>query len=195
MSKLDLVTTVIIGLCVLAIGFLIYKFGFENKTNTSPATDRSSIENALREVTESDEDTYTPAENETATENIDANNSAAKSEMGDEATRVNERPSATTSAANTTTTTTSGPPRTIVGSGQYMIMGNSYRQVINAEQEVRDLKKKGYTNAAYHLFNTGAYATVVIDRFDSPGKAERIAEEVNAATGINAYVQKLRLTN
>ena len=77
------------------------------------------------------------------------------------------------------------------GAGDYLVLAGAFRQQINAEAMLRQVKKKGYPQATISLFNKGAYAAVLVDRFPTDREAELLAAELRRK-GVDAYVQKKR---
>ena len=73
--------------------------------------------------------------------------------------------------------------------GDYMVIAGSYTIKANAESAAKRFRSQGYENAEVGLFNKGAYANVIIDRFDSSSSAQELAKELKSK-GIEAYVQK-----
>lgn len=73
--------------------------------------------------------------------------------------------------------------------GDYMVIAGSYTIKANAESAAKRFRSQGYKNAEVGLFNKGAYANVIIDRFDSSSSAQELAKELKSK-GIEAYVQK-----
>jgi len=83
-------------------------------------------------------------------------------------------------------------PSTYSRFGEYLVLAGSYRYKGNAETEVRRLQRLGYSQAEATLFNRGAYATVLVDRFSSLAEARELVRELSSQHGIEAYVHEKR---
>lgn len=70
-----------------------------------------------------------------------------------------------------------------------MVLAGSFKQRANADTQVASLRKKGFANAAVHLFNRSAYAVVLVDRFDSYSAAKQLVADLKAK-GVDALVQE-----
>ena len=70
-----------------------------------------------------------------------------------------------------------------------MVLAGSYRQRVNADNQVARLRKMGYNSAEVSLFDRGSYAVVLVDRFSTYGDAKRLVNEL-AAKGVDAIVDE-----
>ncbi len=75
--------------------------------------------------------------------------------------------------------------------GQYMVVAGTYRQMINAETELKKLKKLGYDNATIAKFNKSTYASLIVDRFASSSEAYKYMNTLKAK-GMDVYVHRKR---
>ncbi len=75
--------------------------------------------------------------------------------------------------------------------GPYLVVAGTFRQMINAEQELAKLKKKGYDNASIAKFNNSAYASLIVDRFNTSSEAKQYVKSLKNK-GMDAYVHKKR---
>jgi len=75
--------------------------------------------------------------------------------------------------------------------GAYLVVAGTFRQMINAEQELAKLKAKGYDNASIAKFNNSAYASLIVDRFDNSAEAKQYVKSLKNK-GMDAYVHKKR---
>ena len=75
--------------------------------------------------------------------------------------------------------------------GAYLVVAGTFRQMINAEQELAKLKAKGYDNASIAKFNKSAYASLIVDRFDTSAEAKSYVKNLKNK-GLDAYVHKKR---
>ena len=56
------------------------------------------------------------------------------------------------------------------------------------------MKNLGYSNASVELFNRGAYAVALVDRYDTMAEAEALKDELSSKHSIEAKVLKKRVT-
>lgn len=200
MSRLDYLTIGIVILCVVALGFLVYRtIGLMNAPTSSQQTtqtesnetptsyeddgytydDEGEIvsDNAAQPTSNDmdldDEDVQTYSEDEIANEPIDTE---TDDRIEEKPTSVEENDFVDSDAS---------------GVGDYLVLAGSYRIRSNAESEVRRLKNMGYSNARVALFNNGAYAGVLVDRFEAVGDANALSKELKGKR-VEAYVQKKR---
>lgn len=75
--------------------------------------------------------------------------------------------------------------------GIYMVVAGTYRQMINAENELKKLQKLGYNNASIAKFNNSTYASLIVDRFSSSSAAYKYKKDL-IAKGMDVYVHKKR---
>lgn len=75
--------------------------------------------------------------------------------------------------------------------GVFMVVAGTYRQMINAENELKKLQKLGYNNASIAKFNKSTYASLIVDRFDNSAAAYKYKKEL-LAKGMDVYVHKKR---
>lgn len=205
MSRLDLLTIAIVIVCLAALGYLVYKIvNLMNPPEESPTT---SITDTYSDPANS-EDTYTYDEeadsastnyddsdldddeldNYNSEDNYDASGSRIdESEMDNESTGIAETGTHTTTAP-ATTTTTSTSSRSSNSSGRYMVIAGTYKQKINAENQVNKLKRLGYSNAQIELFDRGSYAIVLVDRHDSESAAQTMVGQLRKE-GIDSYIK------
>ena len=75
--------------------------------------------------------------------------------------------------------------------GLYMVVAGTYRQMINAETELKKLKRQGYENATIAKFNKSTYASLIVDRFSSSAAAYKYMNTLKAK-GMDVYVHRKR---
>jgi len=205
MSRLDWFTIAVVGICILAIAFLLWK------TSDLINKEDSLLENSGTEITTGDgsnfddDDVFTDEtiepdnfddnddmaneDNEAVAskdgessegyatdddEDMDDSESGMEESMEDEeSTRVNTSPSANAYSSG----------------GDFMVVAGSFAQMINAENMVKNLQKKGFASAEVGKFNAGKYATALAGRFDSQAEAQALVSELKGQ-GIEAYIQK-----
>jgi cell division septation protein DedD len=172
MSRLDIITVVIVVLCVVALGYLIYKTTnlLGNKPDTPPVT----------EVVE-------PRSNEPEPWTFDG------TAPGDSATAgvpAAQEDSYATPAA--TTQPVSAPVYDLDKGtgGDFMVIAGSFSLAANAEARVKSLRDKGYADAAVGYFNKKSYASAIAGRFDNMADAQQLVTELKTKHGVDAYVQK-----
>jgi len=199
MSKLDYVTIAIVAVCIAAIIFLVYK---TNKLMNSdePGMERSSVEETLRnqqEAGEEDVAAFQPPPGAAADEAPPAGADGLEDPDDDDVTpfdpRGDEPPAATPPpareepqayrppAASTQSATSS--------TGKYMVLAGSFRYKANAESMVRELKKKGFSEAQVGYTNNGAYAVAMVNRFDDLDRARALVTSLKEQHQIDAIVK------
>ena len=210
MSKLDVLTIAIVIVCLAALGYLVYKIvnlvnppeepttsiqdSYEDTAGTEESTYQdwdSEVDTAEGDVDLDDEqvDTYTDTD-----ENIPgaASDNATTDEMDNETTGLAENGSSSTTSTGSTATTPAPPAvnnsSSPGNSGRYMVLAGSYRQRVNADNQVARLRKMGYNNSEVSLFDRGSFAVVLVDRFGTYGDAKRLVNEL-AAMGISMKVE------
>ncbi|WP_020537015.1 SPOR domain-containing protein [Lewinella cohaerens] len=214
MSKLDVLTIAIVIVCLAALGYLVYKI--VNLVNP-PEEPTSSIEDSYEDTASTDDSTYKDWDDEvdTAGDDVDldddqvatygntdneenttgaASTNASADEMDNETSGLAEKDNLTdetTSKGSTATTTTPTPAvnNSTSNSGRYMVVAGSYRQRVNADNQVARLRKMGYNNTQVSLFDRGSFAVVLVDRFSSYGDAKRLVNEL-VGKGVDAIVDE-----
>ena len=206
MSKLDYVTIAIVGICIMAILFLVYKM--TNVFNNDKQADQTEI--SADSVETEDDAVYDYEIDETvdSTEaSAPAGNAASdKSATTKPATTSVPADKAETSASDTPSeddvvapvdkTTNKKPAssasdtaeKTTYSEGKYMVLAGSFTQKASAEAQVKKLKKMGYENAHLEIFDRGKYAVVLVDRFSNMAEAERLVKKLSG-DGVKSYVK------
>ena len=92
---------------------------------------------------------------------------------------------------NTAASRTANTPSSYNADGEYLVVAGSFRQMINAEKELRKLKGMGYDNASIGKFNNSTYASLIVDRFHNAAEAQAYVKIVKKK-GLTAYVHKKR---
>lgn len=202
MSRLDYVTIAIVGICIIAILFLVYKMtnvfnGDKAKPATEIAADSTDAEDEDVYDYEIDEnvDSTGDAKGNTstdkapttkpATSTTETTASSAPAE-DDAAVPVTKTPSSTKSS--TAATTTDAEENTDYSEGNYLVLAGSFTLKSGAEAQVKKLNKLGYDNAKMEIFDRGKYAVVVVDRFDNMADAERLVKKLSG-NSIKSYVK------
>lgn len=214
MSKLDVLTIAIVIVCLAALGYLVYKI--VNLVNP-PEEPTSSIEDSYEDTASTDDSTYKDWDNEvdTAGDDVDldddqvatygntdndenttgaASTNASADEMDNETSGLAEKDNLTDETTSKGSTATAPAPAPAVNnstsnSGRYMVVAGSYRQRVNADNQVARLRKMGYNNTQVSLFDRGSFAVVLVDRFSSYGDAKRLVNEL-VGKGVDAIVDE-----
>jgi len=183
MSRSDYLIIVVVGLCLAALIFLVYQFSQLNK-------DREALPE--RDPLFQQDDNLALAQNDSADyeEYYPALDSIVDEEIPEEAP-VEPAPKPKVQKKTTPVPAPAPAAAPAQGYGDYLVLAGAFRQQINAEAMLRQVRRKGYSNAEIALFNRGAYAAVVVDRFPTDAEAEVLATELRNK-GIDAYVQKKR---
>lgn len=75
--------------------------------------------------------------------------------------------------------------------GRYLVIAGSFRQVVNADERVRALRKAGFADTRLEKFNRSTYAVALAGQSDSYSEANRLAQSVRAK-GFEAEVMRRR---
>ncbi len=170
MSRLDIITIVVVVLCVAALGYLIYK-----TTNLLGNKDKGTNVEELVQPRE------TKAEEWPFEDNTTVDTSLVVFEESSEPA---------VPAQNVTDSYANDLDKGTSFSGNYMVIAGSFSLKSNAETRVRELRNMGYANAEIGYFNKKSYASAIAGRFDNKADADKLARELKVSHGIDAYVQK-----
>lgn len=172
MSRTDYVTLGIVAVCIVALAFLIYKMV---NLNQDPKPEEDQLEQYLQADTLATQEAYVPEEQDTI--DFEPEESIINEEEQDEEeiSSIDDYPKAKPEAS----------------SGDYLVIAGSFRQRMNAELQATRLRNMGFNNARIELFNRGAYAVVLVDRFSEIADAQTLANELSAK-GVEARIQKKR---
>lgn len=88
-----------------------------------------------------------------------------------------------------TTSSTSSSASKGSSSGNYLLITGSYSQESNASEMVKKLKKKGFSNAEYVIFEGSRYYTAIAGKYSSMSSANAAKRDLGS---IDSYVQKKR---
>ena len=193
MSRTDYLTTAILILFIAAFGYLVFRVFFNNK---KPATqpqytereEGTSIEELYpidSSLTQDDE--YYYDQDQQGYDDASSNDDVYVPAEEDNTT-YSPPEEDNTSYTNTTTTTN------YASQGDFMVLAGSFKLKANAETQVSRLKNLGYSNASVELFNRGAYAVALVDRYDTMAEAEALKDELSSRHSIEAKVLKKRVT-
>lgn len=170
MAKKDILLIGIIVVVLAALTYLIYDQVFSDKDATNEV-----VSNTLEDYEEDSEDMYDydePYESDDETdfedEDMTADDLIADAIDTDESEVVEpedyEEDTFDSDLA--------------AGEGKYMVMAGQFRQMKWAEEQQRLMVKKGYTKSKIEIFDKGAWANVLVDRFDNSAEAEALVAEL-----------------
>lgn len=189
MSRLDYFTVGIVGLCILAIIFLLYKVvGNVSSDTTTTPTEISVDENTADDDTATLDGDLTDDEgdldgesnlNDEDTMNDGFTTTTADNGDGDNVDEAKERAEAMSDeviddAIPRQVTRSDGQP------GNYMVFAGTFSIRQNADNLAKKLRKSGYENAKVELFNGGKYAVVMVDRFKFFDDAKKLSTDIKA---------------
>ena len=205
MSKLDLITVAIVIVCLGALAYLVYKI--VNLMNP-PETETTAIEDSYSDPAD-DDTTYTDWDEEaTSAADVDLDDDELGSNTTDDATEGNESGSyddseldngsddiaeeATSTVAQEESSQAASSYDNVSAStsaGKYMVIAGTYRQKINATNQVAKLRKLGYNDSRVESFDRGAYAVALVDRFSSYSQAKALVRKL-ADNGVEAMIKE-----
>ena len=203
MSRLDWFTIAVVGICIAAIIYLLYK---TSNIITGTETKLDPKEQIIDELglTEDDDATIDPENLETESsdsETTDVNGTATASTDNETATseantdNIDDSSSKEVNDADSNANddnATSSPSNS--KSGEYYVIAGSFSLMHNAENFAAQLQRKGYPNAQVSKFNRGKFASVIVDRFTTSASASALVKELKAK-GIDSYLQRKRGAN
>jgi cell division protein FtsN len=172
MSRTDYVTLGIVAVCIVALAFLIYKMVNLDK---EPKPEEDQLEQYLQADTLATQEAYIPEEQDTIEYEPEARIIDEEVQDEEEISSIDDYPE-------------SGPK---ASSGDYLVIAGSFRQRMNAELQAARLRKMGFNQARMELFNRGAFAVVLVDRFSNLAEAQTLVNTL-AAKGVEARIQKKR---
>ncbi|MEL7117892.1 MAG: SPOR domain-containing protein [Bacteroidota bacterium] len=192
MSRTDYLTTAILILFIAAFGYLVFRVFFNNKTpTTQPQYTEREESTSIEELypidsSLTDEDGYYYDQDQQGYDDASSNDDVYVPTEEDNTTYSPQEEDNTSYINNNTTTNYSSQ-------GDFMVLAGSFKQKVNAETQVSKLKKLGYSNASVELFNRGAYAVALVDRYDTMADAEALKNELISRHSIEAKVLKKRV--
>lgn len=201
MSRLDYITILIVVVGIAALSYLIYKIYQNNSQQQSRVNqvetpynpDQSTDEETAELPSEDYNNSITPQDDyydedgagyEESTTDKQDDQSATAAQEDDEFTTKGTEEQETAPADDFDNTSPAS------SYGDYMVIAGTFSIKGNAENHAKRLRQKGYSNASTHIFDRGAYAVVVVDRFDNYSAANRLKNELVNTHSIEAIVQK-----
>ncbi len=201
MSRIDYITIGIVSVCVLAIGFLVYKMTdlFNPQNGSTPVeTSQNTVEVEeegdiydyetdgpldTNSVEAAASDTFAAPATKPATPGAGAATATPKQTPAAPKPASSPQPSSETAIQET-----AQEPASAASAAAYMVFAGTFKQKMNAEKRMAQLKKSGYENATIEIFDRGRYAVVIADRFDNMQDAEALKEKLQT-DGINAVIK------
>jgi len=179
MSRLDYATIVIVAICLIAAGFLLYKTYNMFTGDEEAQQDATQQEDEAFPSYEEDEPYYydTTAFDTTA--------------YGNDFDTPTEDESTTTETYDNTIEEDTPSAYDSDALGAYMVLAGTFSNAANADRFVQDLRARGYPNARVEPFDGGTYDVILVDRFSTYGEASDLVQQLKSE-GIEAYVQKKR---
>lgn len=203
MSRLDILTVVIVAICLAALGYLLFKTfnmiggGADDAPDRTEmadgatATDGYGADNTYDPYTtdnttdaDGTEDFGTDPASETTPPTVENQEGYdGNASTGNDFDSDYDSAPATTSTQPQTSTSTA----TASSGGEYMVIAGTFRQKMNAERMVSRLKGMGYSDTRLEMFNRGRFAVALVNRFSSLSSARQLERELEAK-GIEAEV-------
>lgn len=186
------------GAVVLLLFIFFGVKAVQGTNNDQP--DRPSVEESLNNIGNEDvasldeEDEYDEDEftREGDTSGYVADNSTPEEMSKTDKASPETRDASTTAAANEKKSTTSVPTNYDANASKpYLVVGGSFRKMVNAEAALKQMKSQGYRNAEIGRFNNSSLAALIIDRYPTYFEAKNYVNELKKK-GIEAYVHKKR---
>jgi len=182
MSRIDTTTIVIVVILILALGVLgyqLYKLYQDDDTLPSESLEQYEPQNTLPET-----DYYDAPEDGGDLYGYDTSSGSAYVPPVEPEPLPDTEPSGGFTVDEETL-----PPNTY---GDYLVLAGSFEYKHNAESQARKLRGKGYNNAQVVLFNRGAYAVVLVDRFTDYADARALASRLETEAYVDAFVLEKR---
>lgn len=155
------------------------------EANGSSQSDDANAPGADGQDLDDDELPYDPQEVEAPQEEA----TPAPTQPTKTATEKTSSTSSQPKPASSTTTAKGGTPTSYNSTGEFMVVAGSFSMRYNAETQVKKLKQLGYNNARVEIFNGGALATALVDRFDNYDRAKSLVNELKGK-GVDSFVKK-----
>lgn len=219
MLKLDILIPAILIVCLIALAYILHEIFNEPKVvrpdqteivldpsrytdNSTPTNGSSANVSNTPDALDNggsitDNTTTNNASMETTTAANDEDQFADGTEEGDdgyESPGYNSTPTTPTtdyvseSERNASSNTS---PVAVPSGSKYIVIAGSYRQEVNARQQMKRLRNAGFPDAEIGFTNRGAYAVAVAGKSDSEMNAREIAAKVRAK-GYDAFVKQRR---
>lgn len=182
MSRLDYVTIAIIVVCAGALAVLIWKTVSLRNQDTAPDKTENTLQDYEYDYYNDTTAILPPTDDEPKAGEMEApTGGQTKTTSEAQNTAQTNRPSAMEDRPVTTTSR----------GGEYLVLAGSFKIKSNAESQAQKLRNMGYNNASSEIFNKGAYAVVMVDRFGSESEAQNLVNELKKK-GVDSYVHQKR---
>ncbi|MEM6397714.1 MAG: SPOR domain-containing protein [Bacteroidota bacterium] len=103
--------------------------------------------------------------------------------------RDNQTTTSSSSASSGTRSGSTSSQASSSSSGDYLVVSGSYRQRVNADNQMRRLHGEGFPDAKVELFDKGTYALVVVNSFRGYNDAVSLRDQLRAK-GYAAYIHR-----
>lgn len=200
MSKLDTFTVFMVGLCLVALSYLVYKTiklrELKKEIPTSVITPEDTTEKTTASTIKFDDegniiDPKTADEADLDDDQVNVGNGTlVEEEEAAPAEEEAEKPSEKIASNPAEEKVPDNFEKTSSSStGNYLVLAGSFKQKANAEAQVKRLKKLGFDDALVTSFNGGALAVALVGRFDNSAAANKLASQLEAK-GVDAFVKR-----
>lgn len=166
MSRIDIITIAIVGICLIALIYLLTRIANINDLQPNMNTENNSI---LVDSVRANSLDSTPVKVNSAVDTFSDLNPEEKA------------PTSATSA-----------PISPNQEGRFLVVAASFNTLELAEQEQSRLAKLGYDNSEIGYFNQRKIVAVIIGRYDDYATADGIAKKMKSAHKVDAYVHRKR---
>ena len=198
MRRLDTFTIIIIAVCLIAAGLLIWIGA--NKLSG----DKTADESGLVDQIQGDEDGEYYYIDDDSDLDADSDQAGTPDNFDDSGSNIEEDAPQNTSTNTSTFEDDQSDgyqivdkndeeetltPRSYSSGGRYMVLAGSFRILSNAENHARNIRNKGYSDTSVERFDGGAYAVVLVDRFNSLSDAQALVRKLKD-DGVDSYVKK-----
>ncbi|MEM0993036.1 MAG: SPOR domain-containing protein [Bacteroidota bacterium] len=193
MRRLDTFTIIIIAVCLVAAGLLIW-IGY-NKLAGDKQADNSDLYEEIQDDEDGDyyylddEDDTDLAEDQAGTPDDFSNSGSNIEEDEPQNTSTTSSNSANYEVVDKNDEEETLTPRSYSSEGRYMVIAGTFSFMANAEDHAKTVRGKGYDKASVEKFDGGAYAVVLVDRFSSLSDAQSLIRKLKG-DGVDAYVKK-----
>jgi cell division septation protein DedD len=191
MSRLDYVTISIVGVCIVAIILLLVKTN--DLLNANESQNREALERHLEEMGLEDTADFSHSnekEEEVIEEKVESEEEGGDEIKYDEKIDPPVSEPAQEEPKKEIVETKPAPPPTVTkpSKGAFAVLGGSFKQKINADNLVKQLSDAGFKNATVEISPGGAYARVIVDRFNDKSAADKLAAQLKAK-GFESFVK------
>jgi len=187
MRRLDTFTIIIIAVCLVAAGLLIW-VGYQKLSGDDAQDDKS----ALYEEIEKNDDYYyldEEEEDDTAQDGFANTEDAQIDDPQNTSTYDNTDYEEVEEQPSTAGKIEDSVPSSYSSDGAYMVLAGSFKVRAYADSHAKNLRDKGYSNTSVERFDKGTYAVVMVDRFNTLNEAKSLVSRLKN-DGIDSFVKK-----